>query len=72
MRKNEALREGWMAIQPEGDEPRRIWVREVNLPEHLEGMRSHLFGVRHDTVDYFEAVNIGGVFFHPTEAIDER
>ena len=35
-------------------------------------MRRHFFGVRHDPVNYFQAVNVGGVFLHAAQTIYDR
>ena len=71
MGKNEAFGERWVAVQPKGDEGGRIGIRKINFAEHLECVSGDFRGIGHDAMDDFEAVYVGGMFVHATEAVDD-
>ena len=58
-----------MAIEPKGDERRRIRVREVHFAQHLESVRSNFARVRHEAVNYFQAIDVRLVLLIAAEAI---
>ena len=52
-----------MAIEPEPNKGRGIGIGEIDFAENLEGVGGDLFGVGNDAVNYFDAVDVGGVLF---------
>src|SRR5467141_1670909 len=60
-----------MRIEPESDKRRRIGVGQIQLTDNLKRVRGDLFRIRNQPVDYFQSVNVRGMFLHPAIAADD-
>src|SRR2546427_1869190 len=69
VREHQPVGQRGMAIEPKGDERRRIRVREVHFAQHLESVRSNFARVRHEAVNYFQAIDVRLVLLIAAEAI---
>src|SRR5947209_5550407 len=69
VREHQPVGQRGMAIEPKGDERRRIRVREVHFAQHLESVPSNFARVRHEAVNYFQAIDVRLVLLIAAEAI---
>ena len=61
-----------MIVEPELDEPRWLRIGEIHFAQTLEGRQSGISWVRYDSVDHFQAINVGLMLEVPRNSVAER
>src|ERR1700730_3537546 len=64
--------QGRVTVEPELDKRRWIRVRQIVLSHHLKRMRRCFRSIRHNSMNYFQAVNVRRMFLHSANSVANR